>query len=369
MGLFNKSEKTISISTFTIVKLILVAAAAFIFWQVLGSISHQLTLIFISLLLAIGLNPAVSWITNKIKSKSRLRATGFAYIVVVSLLVGFLAIVIPPLVKQTSQFISEIPSTLNSLRSDDNAMGRAIRKYNIDDGIQNSIDNYKERFGENITDPVLNTAGRIGGTVVSIITVLILTFMMLVEGPMWFSKYLSVQPVEVRKKRKEMAFKMYNIVTGFFYGQVLIAFIAATFAAIMLVILNSIFNVSINPIAMSGIVFIFGLIPLVGNIIASVIVVLVCLISSLPMALIMLGFFIIYQQIENATLQPYIQSKKNQLTPLTVFIAALIGAGIAGILGALVAIPIAGCARVLLEDFITQHFPDYSDFNKLNKKG
>ncbi len=369
MGLFNKPDKTISINTSTIIKLILVAASAFIIWQVLGNISHQLTLIFISFLLAIGLNPAVSWITKKIKSNSRLRATGFAYVIVVSLLVSFMAVVIPPLVKQTSQFISEIPSTINNLRKDDNATGRTIRRYNIDDGIQNSIDNYKERFGDNISDPVLNTAGRIGGTIVSIITVLILTFMMLVEVPMWFNKYLSLHSVEVRKKRKETAIKMYNVVTGFFYGQVLIAFIAATFAAIMLLILNHLFNTSINPIAMSGIVFIFGLIPLVGNIISSVIVVLVCLISSLPMSLIMLGFFIIYQQVENSTLQPYIQSKKNQLTPLTVFVAALIGAGVAGILGALVAIPIAGCARIILEDFITQHFPDYSDFNKLNKKG
>lgn len=367
MGFFGKSDKTISINTSTIIKLIVLAAIAFILWQLIGSITHQLKLIFISFLLAIGLNPAVSWITSKIKSKSRLRATGFAYIIVVSFLVALMAIIIPPLVKQTSQFISEVPSTLDSLRNDDNTLGRTIRKYNIDDGVRNSIDNYKERFGENITDPVLNTAGRIGGTLVSIITVLILTFMMLVEGPMWFKKYLSIQPENMRKKRKETALKMYGVVTGFFYGQVLIAFIAATFAAVMLVILNSIFNTSVNPIAMSGIVFLFGLIPLVGNIIASVVVVLICIISSLPMALIMLGFFVIYQQIENATLQPYIQSKKNQLTPLTVFVAALIGAGLAGILGALAAIPIAGCAKILFEDYIIQHFPDYSDFNKLNK--
>ena len=64
----------------------------------------------------------------------------------------------------------------------------------------------------------------------------------------------------------------------------------------------------------------------------------------------MLIYFIVYQQIENATIQPYIQAKKNQLTPLLVFVSALIGVGFGGILGAFVAIPVAGCIKILLED-------------------
>lgn len=367
MNLFGKADKTISITTSTIVKLIILAAATFISFQIIGALSHQIKLILISFFLAVGLNPAVSWITHKIKSKSRLRATGVAYIIVVTALIGFLALVLPPLVKQTSRFVSNIPTTLNSLKTQDSTLSNTIRRYSLEDEIDSIIDNYRERFGENIGDPILSTAGRVSGTIISTITVLILTFMMLVEGPMWVNKFIALQPEKHRAKRKNTLKRMNKVVIGFFYGQVIIAFIAATFAAVMLFILSSIFNVSVNPIALSGIVFMFGLIPLVGNIIGSVIVVLICMISSLPMALILLGFFILYQQIENATLQPYIQSRKNQLTPLTVFIAALIGAGLAGVLGALAAIPIAGCAKILLEDFIKEHFPSYEDFNKHNK--
>jgi predicted PurR-regulated permease PerM len=367
MNLFGKADKTISITTNTIVKLILIAAAAFIGFQVIGALSHQLKLILVSFFLAIGLNPAVSWITRKIKSNSRLRATGVAYIIVVTGLVCFLALVVPPLVKQSSSFVSSIPSALNDLKSQDSALADTIRRYSLEDDIDTIVENYKERFSEDISAPIISTAGRIGGIIVSVITVLILTFMMLIEGPLWFDKFIALQPENTRAKRKKTAHKMYKVVTGFFYGQMIIAFIAAIFAAITLFILSLIFNVSVNPIALAGIIFIFALIPLVGNIIGSIVVVLIVSISSLPMALIMLGFFVLYQQIENASFQPYIQSRKNQLTPLTVFIAALIGAGLAGVLGALAAIPVAGCTKILFEDHIKQHFPDYEDFNKHNK--
>ena len=178
-----------------------------------------------------------------------------------------------------------------------------------------------------------------------------------------------MQPDE--KKRVHLADvvrRMYRVVTGFVNGQLLIALIAAFFAAIVLFILNTVFDASINPIAMAGIVFIFGLIPLIGNILAAAIVVLVCALSSFPLALAAGVYFLIYQQVENATLQPYIQSRNNQLTPLTVFIVALVGAGLAGLIGALAAIPIAGCAKIIIDEYIDVRFPSLDSFQKNNVK-
>jgi predicted PurR-regulated permease PerM len=157
---------------------------------------------------------------------------------------------------------------------------------------------------------------------------------------------------------------MYGVVTGYVNGQLLIAAIAATFAGIALLILSTLFKADINPIALAGIVFVFGLIPMFGNILAAIIVVLACLLTSLPLAVAMGIFFILYQQIENATLQPYIQSRSNQLTPLIVFIVALIGVGLAGIIGAIAAIPVAGCVKVLIDDFLKKKFPDYKPYNE-----
>jgi predicted PurR-regulated permease PerM len=146
---------------------------------------------------------------------------------------------------------------------------------------------------------------------------------------------------------------MYRVVTGYVNGQFLVATIGATFAVVALTISTTVFNVdTINPIAFGGIVFLLGLIPTIGVIISTAIVVIFSSFASIPLAITMLVYFIVYQQIENATIQPYIQSRANELTPLVVFSAAIIGIGFAGILGAIIAIPIAGCIKVLFDDFV-----------------
>lgn len=366
MRLFNKADTTITISTRTIIKAIALTVIAYIVLIMIGNITHELTLIGVSILLAIGLNPAVGWITARIKSRSRLRATGVAYVIVIGLLIGFIAVVVPPIVDQTTKFVQGVPDSLNSLKYQDSAFGRTIRRYDLQNKVDDIRTNYSDKFGD-ISKPVISTAGRVGGIIVSIITVLVLTFMLLIEGPMWVSKFLAMQPESSRKQREQVMRRMYKVVTGFVNGQVLISFIAASFAAVVMFIMNAVFNASVNPLALAGIVFVCGLLPLIGNIIAASVVVVVCLISSAPLALFMGIYFIIYQQIENATLQPYIQSRANQLTPLTVFIVALLGAGLGGLLGALAAIPVAGCARILLEEFVRVRFPDLEMFDSNTK--
>ncbi len=118
--------------------------------------------------------------------------------------------------------------------------------------------------------------------------------------------------------------------------------------------MSTIFKVNINAIALAGIVAIGGLIPLIGNMLAAALVVLACMLTSVPMALAMAVYFVVYLQIENATIQPHIQAKQNELTPLLVFISALLGVGLGGLLGALVAIPAAGCLKIIVLDYFSR---------------
>ncbi|MDQ5972485.1 MAG: family transporter [Patescibacteria group bacterium] len=354
MKLFTKrSGVTINISTEAIVRTIFLVIAAFFVIVFIGRITHELTLFAISAFLALALNPAVSGLSRRLRIKSRIRATGLAYLVVLVLLTGFIAVVVPPLVRQTNDFIKTIPSTVQNLNDSSSAPGRLIDRYNLQDQVDKVSDDLKDRTGD-VPGLVFNTAGRIGGIIISLITVVVLTFMMLVEGPLWFKRILAIMPKEKQADYKDLGGKMYKVVTGYVNGQVLIAAIASFFSFIAIMIASQITNASINAAALAGIVFLFGLIPLIGNTIAAVIVVILSLFVSTPLAIIMAIYFPIYQQIENATLQPHIQAKTNQLTPLLVFMAALIGAGFGGILGAFIAIPVAGCLRILVE----HHFGD-----------
>lgn len=368
MRLFNKPDKTITISTETIIKVILLTVLAYIVLQMLASVTHQLKLIIISAFLALALNPAVVAITRRLKSGSRVRATGAAYVLVLSILVSFMTLTVPPLVQQTSEFIKDVPKTINNFQSQDSALSRTVRRFELDKQLDDFSNDFERRISSNVTAPVFSAANRVIGTLVSVVTVLVLTFMMLVEGPLWLNRIMELQPEAVRSRRKKTARRMYKVVTGYVNGQVLIAAIGAGFAMVALLIASTIFDVSVNAIALAAIIFVFGLIPLIGNTLGAIVVVIFSLLSSVPLALTMAVYFLLYQQIENATLQPYIQSRSNQLTPLIVFVAALVGAGMAGLLGALAAIPVAGCIRILLEDRFPDMFPTLHTVDDTSKK-
>lgn len=349
-----RDSQMISVSNRTVLRVIALVVGSVLFLRFLHTVSGVLVLIFTACFLALALNPAVSWISHRLKSKSRVRATAAAYVTVLVLLVSFVSLVVPPLVKQSVDFVNSVPDTINSFKTQDSSVARFARKYKLDDQLNQISQDIRANHG-NLRKPVLNTASRVGTTLVAILTVFVLTFMVLVEGPGWIERLWSVVPKHRREHGQLLANRMYRIVTGYVNGQVIIAAIAAAFAMTSLLIASTLFHVSLNAVALAGIVFMFGLIPLIGNTIAALIVILICLFSSFGLAITMAIYFVLYQQIENVTLTPYIQSKHNELTPLLVFAAALIGAAFAGIFGAFVAIPAAGCLKVLVEDYISRH--------------
>jgi predicted PurR-regulated permease PerM len=346
-----KTPTELTVSNRTIVRIILLIVATYFGIRFALYISNVLVLVFVAFFLALALNPAVSWFARKLRLKSRITATGISFLTVIAILSLFLIYVVPPLVRQTVVFVDELPENIESLQTDDTATGRFVRRYNLDEQLEGFKDNVQERT-KNVGEPVVATAGRVGNALLSIITVLVLTFMMLVEGHVWIKKYFSVIPKKRREHQKMLAKKMYRVVTGYVNGQLLLALIAASLAFIVMVIASTLLNVSINAVALAGILIFTGLIPMIGNAIGGVIVTLACLFVSTPLAIIMGIFFVLYQQIENVSLQPYIQAKYNELSPLLVFVAALVGVGLGGFLGALVAIPTAGCLKILLLDYL-----------------
>ncbi len=341
---------TVTFTNRTVIRIVLFVAIGFLLVRLLSSISFALQLIAISFFLALALNPAVSWIAKHLKSKSRTLATAVAYLVVLLLLGVFLWLVVPPFINQTAGVVQEIPTSVEDIQNQNTPLVQFIRDNDLTEQYTSVVSDIKDNL-EGFTSRVFSTLTAVGGGIVAVITVLVMTFMMLVEGPRWIQKFIAMQPKNKIDKRMRVLKSMYRMVTGYVNGQLFIATIAAVFAMIALLITSTILDVSINAVALASIVGLIGLIPMIGNTIAAIIVVMLCLFVSLPLAIIMAAFFLIYQQIENATLQPYIQSKYNELTPLTVFVSALLGVSIGGFLGALVAIPVAGCIRIYLIEY------------------
>lgn len=345
---------TVSVSNRTVAKVILWVIATIIAFRLAGRLSHELTIIFVSFFLALALNPVVSWMSRHLKIKSRVRAAAVGYLTVIAVIAVFLALVVPPLVRQTRDFINTVPSTVSNFQKQDTGVARLARKYNIDQKLSQTANDFTSHYS-NFGGTLLNTGKRIVGAVVTVLAVLVLTFMMLVEGPRWMELLWGIFPDRNRAHHRKLAHQMYKAVSGFVNGQVVLALVAGTFAFVALEIASNIMNVSINPAALAGIVAMFGIIPLFGNPISSAIVVLICLLNSVALAVVMLVYFLVYYQIENLSLQPFIQSRLNALTPMLVFIAAILGIGIDGFLGAIVAIPVASAIKILLEDYFENH--------------
>lgn len=352
--MFGKTNKTqeITISNRTLLRVIAFIVGTIMLLNMFGSLRHPLTLIAVSIFLALAINPAVTWVAKRLKSRSRTRATTLAYLAVTTFLIGFFSIVVPPLVNQTRNFISDVPQIIRDLNDDEGRVGDFVRRYKMEEQITQLANDWSSDIS-NLQGPVVSLASRVVSNLVSIITVFVLTFMLLIEGPMWLASFWRQYPADRREHAKKIAYKMYVVIKSYANGQVVVATIGAAFSIVTLYIATTIFGVqTINPIAFGGLIFMFSLIPTIGAFLSAAVVVTFCLLVSVPLAVTMLVYFIVYQQIENTTIQPYIQSKGTELTPMLVFISAILGIGFGGVLGAFIAIPAAGCIKVLVDDYL-----------------
>lgn len=346
----NIGEVEITVSNATVVKVLLLTISSILVFSAVRKASHALILIFAAFFLALALNLPVHWLSQRIPGKrrgNRTLATGFSFLIIIAFLMGFLASIVPPLVKQTNKFIEAAPSLIEDVRSEDSELGRFVRKYNLQDQTDKLSKELSDRLG-NVSGTAVSSFTRITSSIFSTLALIVLTFMMLIEGPRWIVFARRLIPDKKLPHYEKISGDMYKVITGFVNGQVTLAALAAVMILIPLIA----FDVS-YPIALMVIVFIAGLIPLVGHSIGAVIVSTVALFNSPISALGVLIYYITYQQLENYVLQPKIQSNSTNMSPLLVFGSVIVGVNFGGLFGGLLAIPVAGCIKILILDYLS----------------
>ncbi|MDB5169346.1 MAG: hypothetical protein JWO41_702 [Candidatus Saccharibacteria bacterium] len=350
----NKTEPevAITITNETFIRLALLSVGTIGLILAVHKASHALLLVFTAFFLALALNSPVQWLSQRLPGKrrgSRSLATALSFLVVVLLIGGFLASIVPPLVHQTESFVAAAPNLVRDFRSQDSATGRIIRKYHLEKQVNNFSSQLSERL-KNVGGAAFSTVQTIGSSIFSLLTILVLTFMMLVEGPRWLRFAKDVVPDEHHNMAQRLAKDMYKVITGYVNGQVTLAAIASALILPAMLLLHISY-----PIALMVIVFTCGLIPMVGHTIGAVIVTTVALFHSTSAAIIILGYYILYQQMENYLIQPRIQANSTNMSPLLVFLSVVIGVSFGGLFGGLFAIPIAGCLRIALLEYLRVH--------------
>jgi predicted PurR-regulated permease PerM len=184
-----------------------------------------------------------------------------------------------------------------------------------------------------------------GNLIFGAVTVLVLTFLMVLEAPKIIEGSLALLSPARAERTRRVGGDCARAVLGYMTGNLLISVIcgASTYVVLLL-----------TGVPYAGVIAIFvalaDLIPLVGATLGAVVAVGVALLHSITAGIIVVAFFIIYQQIENHLLQPVIMSRTVNLNPLTVFLSVLVGVELLGILGALIAIPVASMIQVIVRD-------------------
>lgn len=349
----------IEIETSTFVRFWLVvigfATAILLIWLA----SPALIVIGIALFLALALNPPVSRLASVMPGKSRIGATAIAYLIVISALGAFLFTVIPPVIDQSAKLAQEAPTLIDQVSSQRVYVNDFVDRYNLGDQVDQAINNAKvqaNNAASNLGNIIVSGVGTVLNGAITLLIILVLTFLMLIEGPKWLERLWGLYNNQERLERhRSLVERMYRVVTGYVNGQLVVAAIASICAMVVILVLSFSFGLTANiALPLGAIVFLFGLIPAVGATLSAIVVTIVLLFNSVPAALIFLAYFVVYQQIENNFISPTIQSRAVELSTLAILSAILIGGTLFGFLGVLIAIPIAGCVRVLLVDYL-QH--------------
>jgi predicted PurR-regulated permease PerM len=315
-----------------------VLAGLYVLWQ----IREILGMLFIALFVAVALGPAVD-VYDRVMP--RWLAILSVYVTISLAVVGVGLLIVPPVVDEVNQFVDDVPGYVEDLKENDR-----IREYNeeyeIVDKLEAEAEQLPNRLGDAVGALQSVTVG-VFSALFQLVTVLVLAFFLLLDGRRMLAWSFRQLPPERERRARTVAGDVYRAVGGYVAGNLTISVIAGTSTWIVLTILGVDFAV---PLAV--LMAFLDLIPLVGATIGGLLIGIVCAIVDFPTALIVWAiFFIVYQQVENNVLQPFIYERTVALHPLVVLVAVLIGGSQLGVLGALLAIPVAAAAQILVRDW------------------
>ena len=322
------------------------ALVAIALLRALESASQVFVLIIIALFLAMGLNPTVEALQSRKLSRSV--AVSLVVFIAIGIIALFTLVVIPPVASQGNDLLESAPQLLDSLRNN-----ATINQLNIDYGF---IDSLKSKFEEWIFDGKIITGAfggvlGVGRTVLSgafsALTVLVLTLYFLISLPSVTKIFYRLAPASRRARVSSIGDAIISRVGSFVGSQVLIAALAALFVFALAL------GIELPYAAALAMVILFvALIPLIGHFLGASIVVLVALTQSPGKALLALILYTAYVQIENFIITPRIMKRSLAIPGLVTIVAALLGTSLLGLVGGVLAVPIAAAILLIMDEVV-----------------
>jgi predicted PurR-regulated permease PerM len=312
----------------------------------LGYLAWQgITWLLIAAFFAMALNPAVEVVERR--GIGRGIAATLVFLAVLIVVTGVGVLVGPPLVRALTSFVDGLPQFLHELERGRGPLGFLEQRFSLGDRAQRAFEEGGAVALLGLERPGAGAVRSAAGTALTAIAIPFLTFFMLLDGRRWVAGLLGALSPSSRPRWARVCTGIYRTVGGYVTGNLLISVIAAVTAGVTLFAVGVPYAL---PIAL--LVGVLDLIPLLGAILATAVAGAFALTEGVVPALIVVTVLIVYQQIENHVLQPMIYGRFVTLSPLAVLVSVLIGTQLAGVLGALAAIPIGGSVAVIATEIL-----------------
>ncbi|MDQ4149573.1 MAG: AI-2E family transporter [Actinomycetota bacterium] len=302
-----------------------------------------LVLVLIALVLAVGFDPAVQWVSRRL-NVGRGVAVSVIMLGALLFLVVFLALVIPPIVTEVRGLVQDLPQYAGKLQQSRGWLGDIVRRFGVPQRLDELSKNAPQ-IASSTFPTVLTFIQRVTGGIFNFLTIVVLTIYFMGSMPRLKDGVASLFPAEDRERHRTVLEEATGRIGGYVSGNVTISIIAGVLSFIAFLIIGVPF-----PAALAMWVAITDLIPSVGALIGAVVCTAVAAFNGFGSALLTAGYLLVYQQVENYAISPRIMKKAVDLSPAAVVVSVLIGGSLLGFVGALLALPLAAAAKVAIRD-------------------
>jgi predicted PurR-regulated permease PerM len=322
----------------------LLLATALLIYIVL-QIRQVLNWLVIGAFFAVALAPVVGWVQRRLLGgRRRALATFLVFLVVFIVLAALLSAFAFPLVSEGTKLAGSLPDQIAAAKAGRGPVGDLLQRTHVLQWVQNNQTKINS-FVSGLTAPAASVLSGVASGIIGLVTVIVLAYLIVLQGPQLVDGTVALFSPGTGERIRRVGTDCAKSVTGYISGNLLISVICGGLTYVVLLILG---------VPFAGLIGLFvglaDLLPLVGATIGGAVAVIAGFIHSGTAGIVVLVFFVLYQQLENHLLQPLIFARTVKLNPLTVIVAILIAADLMGMLGALLAIPVASMIQVILRD-------------------
>jgi predicted PurR-regulated permease PerM len=330
-----------------VVRIVLIVVAVAISLYLLYLVRRPLLWLLAAIFIAAALSAPVNWLSQWMR---RGFAVTIVFVCLLAVPILLIALIVPTIITEGTRFADNVPQYARDVTNfvEDNPRLREInRDYDITSKLEEEAAKLPDRLG-GAAGTLRDVGLGIVNSLFALITILVLTAFLLANGRAWTDRALEMRPSEQRERLRRSLDRMAAAVGGYVAGALTIALIAGVATYIVLLILGVPFRAPLAVIA-----GLFSLIPLVGATIAAVLIGVVTLFENFPTATIVWAIWaVVYQQFENHVIQPQIQKRTVNVHPFITIVSVLLGATLLGVIGALVAIPVAASIQILIREYV-----------------